>query len=128
MRSTVSFSIFRSVSSDRRVAKMQATTSEPMWIKVAEHGALAARSLTQAEAAGKTLVLANANGRITALDDRCPHFGASLADGQIEGELLVCPWHGREFDLRTGSCAISEGVNAYPVEVRDDGIYVMVPT
>jgi pyruvate oxidase len=97
-----------------------------MWIKVAEPGALADRSLTQTHTADKTLVLVSANGRITALDDRCPHFGASLSDGQIEGNVIICPWHGREFDLRTGACALSEGVNAYPVEVRDDGVYVNV--
>jgi pyruvate oxidase len=98
-----------------------------MWTKVAEPGALADGTLTQTHAGGKTLVLANKRACISALDDRCPHFGASLADGQIFGDVLICPWHGREFDLRTGGCAIGEGVNAYPVEVRDDGVYVMIP-
>lgn len=107
---------------------MDATPGQSAWFKVAEPGALAARPLTQVQAGGRTLALANVKGRITALDDRCPHFGASLSDGQIEGDKVVCVWHGREFDLQTGACVFHEGVNAYPVEVRDDGVFVLIST
>lgn len=37
-----------------------------------------------------------------AIDGRCPHKGASLADGCVEGVSVSCPWHGWNFDLRTG--------------------------
>ena len=106
---------------------MDSTKSQPVWFKVAEPGAIADRSLTRVEAGGKTLALAKVKGRVTALDDRCPHFGASLSDGQIEGDNVVCSWHGREFDLQTGACVFYEGVNAYPVEVRQDGVFVLIP-
>lgn len=99
-----------------------------MWTRVAAPGAVADRSLLRVEAAGKGLALASVDGRITALDDRCPHFGASLSDGTIEGGVVVCPWHGREYDLVTGRCGGGfENVNAYPVEVREDGIFVLIP-
>lgn len=107
---------------------MNATDGKSVWSKVAEPGALGDRPLTQVEAGGKTLVLANVAGRVTALDDRCPHFGASLSDGQIENDHVVCPWHAREYDLQTGACVFYEGVQAYPVEVRDDGVFVLIPT
>ena len=107
---------------------MDEAKGQPVWIKVAEPGALADRSLTSVEAGGKTLALANVGGRVTALDDRCPHFGASLSDGQIEGDRVVCPWHGREYDLQTGACVFYESVNAYPVDVREDGVFVLIPT
>lgn len=97
-----------------------------MWIKVAEPGAIAERSLRLVQAGDKALTLACLDGQLSAIDDRCPHFGASLSDGQIEGGVVVCPWHGREYDLRTGQCVrgSSENINAYPVEVRADGIFV----
>jgi nitrite reductase/ring-hydroxylating ferredoxin subunit len=98
-----------------------------MWIRVADPGAVADRSLLLVEAAGKALALACVDGRVTALDDRCPHFGASLSNGAIEGEVVVCPWHGREYDLVTGRCLGLQDVNAYPVEVRPDGIFVLIP-
>ena len=97
-----------------------------MWTKVADPGAVANGSLLRVEAAGKALALASVDGRVTALDDRCPHFGASLSDGSIEGSVVVCPWHGREYDLLTGRCIGFQDVNAYPVEVREDGIFVLI--
>ncbi len=71
---------------------------------------------------GQTVALFNVKGEFFAVLDRCPHAGASLCDGRLtglmsadgpgeyrhsrEGEILRCPWHGWEFDLRTGkSCA-----------------------
>jgi 3-phenylpropionate/trans-cinnamate dioxygenase ferredoxin subunit len=66
----------------------------------------------------RPLCLFNIAGEFFALNDRCPHEGASLADGNISGivesdrpghyrlcrrgEMIKCPWHGWEFDIRTG--------------------------
>lgn len=98
-----------------------------MWVRVADREAVADRSLLRVEAGGKALALASVDGRVTAIGDRCPHFGASLSDGAIEGNVVVCPWHGREYDLVTGRCVGFEDVTAYPVEVRQDGIFVLIP-
>jgi nitrite reductase/ring-hydroxylating ferredoxin subunit len=97
-----------------------------MWVRVADPGAVAEGSLLLVDAAGKAVAVACVAGRLSAIDDRCPHFGASLSDGQIEGEIVVCPWHGREYDLRTGQCVggFYDGVKSYPVESRSDGIFL----
>ena len=50
----------------------------------------------------KTVLLANVDGAFYALDNRCPHMGGSLADGNLEGATLSCPRHGAKFDVRTG--------------------------
>ena len=42
------------------------------------------------------------DGRIRAIQDRCPHMGASLADGRIEDGQVICHWHHWKFDLETG--------------------------
>lgn len=44
------------------------------------------------------------DGRAYAVPDRCPHAGALLSDGFVDGTRLVCPHHGWEFDLETGAC------------------------
>jgi nitrite reductase/ring-hydroxylating ferredoxin subunit len=102
--------------------------ASPNWIKVAEPGACPEGNVLGARAGATEVVLACHDGVVSALGARCPHAGGPLAQGTIESGLLVCPWHGREFDLRTGAGNGCAGVEVYPVQVRADGIYVMAPT
>jgi nitrite reductase (NADH) small subunit/3-phenylpropionate/trans-cinnamate dioxygenase ferredoxin subunit len=62
----------------------------------------------------------------SALEDTCPHRGASLAEGFICDGRIACPWHQWEFDLQSGACAAIPGakVKVYPVEIRDDAIWI----
>jgi ferredoxin-nitrite reductase len=55
-----------------------------------------------------------------ALADRCPHAGASLAQGRLEGHEVVCPQHGYRFELRTGICPDDPSLRAT--------VYRLVPT
>ena len=79
-----------------------------------------------------SMALTHIDGQYTAMDNRCPHQGGPLGEGSIEvGEggqcWLRCPWHGWDFDPRTGKSPGAfedEGQALYPLEVRDDGIYV----
>jgi len=48
---------------------------------------------------GRSIVLFNIDGAIHAIDNSCPHSGASLASGRLEGTVLQCPAHGLRFDL-----------------------------
>jgi len=65
------------------------------------------------------------NGEYSALDNKCPHQGGPLGEGSIENGLLRCPWHGWDFDPHTGAPpGYDDGVKTYPVEERDDGVYV----
>ena len=70
------------------------------------------------EIRGRQIAIFNLNGDFFGILDRCPHQGASLCKGQIVGlveseepgeykfsrqnEIIRCPWHGWEFDIRTG--------------------------
>lgn len=96
------------------------------WHKVADLDDLADGAIRSIVAGKRTLVLARRGDRYSALDDLCPHAGGPLSQGSIENGLLVCPWHGREFDLATGACEGLPGVATYPVEVRADGVFVAV--
>ena len=70
--------------------------------KVAELDALKPGEKKSFPLSGKTVLLANVGGTIYALDNKCPHMGGSLADGNLEGATLSCPRHGAKFDVRTG--------------------------
>ena len=54
---------------------------------------------------GRSVVLFNIEGIIHVIDDSCPHNGASLANGRLDGTILQCPAHGLRFDLVSG-CAV----------------------
>ncbi|MCP4250318.1 MAG: Rieske 2Fe-2S domain-containing protein, partial [bacterium] len=61
-------------------------------------------------------------------DNRCPHQGGPLGEGSIENGLLRCPWHGWDYDPLTGKApGFDDGVETFPVEEREDGVYVGFP-
>ena len=78
---------------------------------------------------GRTVALSRCGARLGALDNRCPHQGGPLGEGSIEKGLLRCPWHGYDYDPLTGRppAGFSDGVTAYPVQERADGVYVQLP-
>jgi 3-phenylpropionate/trans-cinnamate dioxygenase ferredoxin subunit len=75
---------------------------------------------------GRSIVLFNIDGTLHALDNACPHNGASLAGGQLEGCMLRCPAHGLRFDVRTGCMAAPGGlsVTTFPVAIVDSKMVV----
>ncbi|MEX3936975.1 Rieske (2Fe-2S) protein [Paraburkholderia phymatum] len=75
---------------------------------------------------GRSIVLFNIGGAIHAIDNSCPHNGASLASGQLEGCVLRCPAHGLRFDLRTGCMPGTGGLSltTFPVRTVDGQLVV----
>ncbi|MDJ0710089.1 MAG: thiamine pyrophosphate-binding protein [Woeseiaceae bacterium] len=79
-----------------------------------------------------SMALTHIDGEYTAMDNRCPHQGGPLGEGSIEiGEngqcWLRCPWHGWDFDPKTGRPPgghEDSGQDLFPLEVRGDGIYI----
>lgn len=80
--------------------------------------------VVRAKAQGVALAVANHEGCLYALEDRCPHAGAPLSTGSVVEGRLVCPWHGREYDLASGQCDGFIGVASFALEERNDGVYV----
>jgi thiamine pyrophosphate-dependent acetolactate synthase large subunit-like protein/nitrite reductase/ring-hydroxylating ferredoxin subunit len=76
----------------------------------------------------RSVALTHWRGRYAALDNRCPHQGGPLGEGAIEKGWLRCPWHGYDYDPLTGSppAGFSDAPGCFPVEVREDGVYVAV--
>ena len=73
----------------------------------------------------KTICVANMNGTLAAVDNFCPHRGGPLGQGIVEGEKIVCPWHGWEFDLATGRNPHTPNlsVESYELKLEGDGVY-----
>ena len=72
------------------------------------------------EVNGHSLAIFRRGERLQALDDTCPHRGASLAAGDVRGPLVYCPLHAWAFELESGGCAERPGaaVRAYRVHVE----------
>ena len=102
------------------------------WHRVTDLDELPPGRVKTVTAGVHTLALTNIDGDYAAMDNRCPHQGGPLGEGSIEvgndGQCwLRCPWHGWDFDPRTGRPPgghEDSGQEMFPVEVRDDGIYV----
>lgn len=81
------------------------------------------------EAGGRKIALCNVDGQFYALDDACPHEGKSMAAGDVEGDRLVCVFHGAAFNVATGEledgprCA---NLPRYEVRVSGSDIEVAV--
>ena len=68
---------------------------------------------------GRSIVLFNIEGELYAIENSCPHNGASLASGQLDGRLLRCPAHGLCFDVATGRMPGKTGLNLATIPVRN---------
>ena len=75
---------------------------------------------------GEDVAVFRRGQEIFAIGNECPHQGGSLCDGWIEGDIVTCPLHGWEFDLRSGVCMTIPGerVSHYTVTVEGGAIYV----
>lgn len=95
-----------------------------MWIRLENLERPEPGEVVRVKAQGVAMALANHDGCLHALEDRCPHAGAMLSTGTVVDGRLVCPWHGREYELDSGRCDGYAGVAAYAVQERVDGVYV----
>jgi nitrite reductase (NADH) small subunit/3-phenylpropionate/trans-cinnamate dioxygenase ferredoxin subunit len=77
----------------------------------------------------KVIAVFLAGGRYAAIDDCCPHMGASLSEGYVEGGIVTCPWHAWRFRLQDGAWADNPRIyiGCYPVRVEGDLVQVQVP-
>ncbi len=84
------------------------------------------RRVVRAE--GRRIAIFRVDGELFALDDACPHMGASLADGRVDGRRVVCAWHGWSFDLVTGESGRRSGACArrHEIEIRDGIVFLSV--
>jgi nitrite reductase/ring-hydroxylating ferredoxin subunit len=98
------------------------------FIKVASISEPEVGSCKTVEVNGKVIALFNVGGKVYALDNACLHQGGPLGEGSLEGEIVTCPWHFWEFNVRTGEKVGDPSVRVatYSVQIEDDSIKVAV--
>ena len=86
--------------------------------------------VTTVVAGGRALCVARTEAGWGVLDNRCPHQGGPLGDGQIEGGYVICPWHAYEYDPVTGQppAGFADAAVAYPTRrTAAGGLEVALP-
>ncbi|MDA2920024.1 non-heme iron oxygenase ferredoxin subunit [Desulfobacterota bacterium AH_259_B03_O07] len=101
----------------------------PNLVEVAKTNELEPGEGKLVEIEGKEIALFNCDGNYYAIDNECTHAGGPLCEGDLEGHTVTCPWHGGEFDIKTGEVLglpPEESVKSYNVEVEGDSIKIEV--
>ena len=100
------------------------------WVKVCRLAeAPQPGDVTEAKAEDIAICLANVDGRLSAVDNICPHRQGPLGQGWIDGKSVVCPWHAWSFNLRTGEAEhpVHAKVEVFPVRIEEDEVLVEIP-
>jgi nitrite reductase (NADH) small subunit/3-phenylpropionate/trans-cinnamate dioxygenase ferredoxin subunit len=88
------------------------------------------------EGEGRTVVVGTRNiaifmqgGQHYAIDDMCPHMGASLSGGYLDQGIVTCPWHAWRFRLCDGAWADNPRIKirTYPLRIEGDQIQIQLP-
>ena len=99
------------------------------WTRVASVDEVPPDQLKAVQTDGGPVVLANVEGHIYALEDRCSHQDYPLSAGEVEDGQIECSFHGARFDACSGRAtqlpAITP-VRTFEVEVRDDSVFVLL--
>jgi nitrite reductase (NADH) small subunit len=76
----------------------------------------------------KTICIANVNGVYSAMDNVCLHRGGPLGQGMIENGKVVCPWHGWQYDPKTGQAAHSANaqVAVYLLKIENGDVLIEI--
>ena len=95
-------------------------------VKALDLASLPARQPVLATVNGRDVLVYRQGDEVLAIGNECPHQAGNLCDGWVEGDIVTCPLHGWEFDLRSGACMTvpGEGVPRYAVTVEDGTIYL----
>ena len=97
------------------------------WVRLCDVAeAPAEGKLAAAEARGVEICLARVDGVLRGIGGVCPHRQAPLAEGWIEGNKVVCPWHSWEFDVATGAAEYPEGERVEAYAVKEEGGAVLI--
>src|SRR5215470_3693513 len=91
---------------------------------------LADGEMKQVSAEGTNILLSRVKGQYHAVGAFCPHYGAPLVDGVLNGERVVCPWHHSCFNVTTGDLQDPPALDALPsyeIKLENDQVIIRIP-
>jgi 3-phenylpropionate/trans-cinnamate dioxygenase ferredoxin subunit len=100
------------------------------FVKVADANDLDEGGLLAIEVDGEPICLAKVNNSIYAFTDNCTHISGPLNEGELDGEVLTCPWHGAQFNVCTGRVLrgpARQDIHTYQIQVEGNYILLSLP-
>ena len=102
-------------------------TSENKWTRVTRVENIPPREGRAVTFGATEIAIFNLDGRFLTIENACPHKGGPLCDGIVSGAIVVCPLHGRRFDLESGMAVRASEpacVATFPTRVEDGVVLV----
>ncbi len=78
---------------------------------------------------GKRIAIINFNSKFYGIDALCTHAEGPLEDGEVKDFVVTCPWHGSQFDIRTGKVNLGpaiDSINIYEVKIENGEVFVLL--
>jgi nitrite reductase (NADH) small subunit len=99
------------------------------WVEVGAASGCPPGSSLEVVAGDRILAIFNVAGTLYAIDGVCPHQGGPLGSGELSGCIVSCPWHGWQFDVRTGQHQLNRNFQQpkFDVKVSEGSIWVDLP-
>src|SRR5438132_14197979 len=100
----------------------------PNFVKVATVSQVAPGTGMVATVNDKEVAVFNVDGTFHAIDNVCKHRGGPLGEGELEGDTVTCPWHGWQYNVKTGVSLTnpSASVKSYQVKVEGPDVKVLL--
>jgi len=95
--------------------------------KIASKSEITTGKMKEFKINGKTIVIANSDGKYLAFDGICTHAHCALAGGYLDGFTLTCYCHGGQFDISTGEVLAPPAhlpIKVYPVDIKGEDIFI----
>ncbi len=97
----------------------------PNFVKVAATSDLKPGENKVVNVNGSDVALFNIEGQFFAMSNTCIHRGGPLGEGTLEGDVVTCPWHGWQFNVKTGENTLMPNkVQTYEVKVEGNDVMV----
>lgn len=97
-------------------------------VKVAPTSEIPPNQAKIVEVDGTQIAVFNVDGTFCAVNNVCPHRGGPLGEGDLEGSVVTCPWHGWQFDVKTGKNPVNPAaqVKTFPCKVEGSDVCIEV--
>lgn len=98
------------------------------FVRVASMAEVAVGAGMTVDLNGRQVAIFNVDGTVYAIDNLCKHKSGPLAEGEVDGTTVTCPWHGWAYDITSGECLEDSecSVDKFEVKVEADEIWLKV--